>query len=87
MDRFIIERRGGFASIRAYGEVDADSLDQEDRDALEKLLGRKRPLPPDPGADRYVYVVTRKNEFGSMTCEVPETLMPRSVARMVKDQI
>jgi hypothetical protein len=87
MDCFIIERRGGFAGIRGHGEIDADSLDQEDRDALEKLLRRKRPLPADRGADRYVYIVTRKTESGSKTCEVPETLMPRSVAWMVKDQI
>jgi len=87
MDRYLIERRGGFAGLKASGTVDSDALAPQDREALEDLFKRKKPLPKDPGADRYTYMVTRQSESGNSTREVPESMMPRSIARIVKDRI
>jgi hypothetical protein len=87
MSKYIIERRGGFAGLKATGTVDEDVLDPEDRATLDELLSSKEPLASDPGADRYIYVVTRESPSGSTTREVPESKMPRSVASVVKDRI
>ena len=85
--QYIIERRGGFAGLKASGTVDGDALDPDDRETLEALLNSKEPLAGDPGADRYTYVVTRENAFGSITREIPESVMPRTVAGVVTAEI
>jgi len=86
MERFIIERRGGIAGLRGRGEIAADDLDQADKEKLNHLFKGGRKLPRDEGADRYVYTVTREDDSGSKTVEVPETLMPTALTRIVKDQ-
>jgi hypothetical protein len=86
-DRYIIERRGGFAGLKARGAVDGDALDPSDRAALEELLSSDEPLTRDPGADRYTYVVTRENEDGRTTREIPESVMPPTVASVVATSI
>jgi emfourin len=85
--QYIIERRGGFAGLKASGTIDADALDPDDRETLEALLNSKEPLAGDPGADRYTYVVTRENAFGSITREIPESVMPHMVASVVTAEI
>lgn len=85
--QYIIERRGGFAGLKASGTIDGDALDPDDRETLEALLNSKEPLAGDPGADRYTYVVTRENAFGSITREIPESVMPRTVASVVTAEI
>ncbi len=87
MDRYIIERHGGFAGLTAHGEVDGDALNPDDRARLDQLLESQQPLARDPGADRYTYVVTRKGPSGEVTREVPESLMPASAASLVHEQI
>jgi hypothetical protein len=86
-DRYIIERRGGFAGLKASGSIDGDALDPDDRQLLEDLLDRSEPLDKDPGADRYTYLVTRQNALGSTTRETPESVMPASVASIVTAEI
>lgn len=86
MERFIIERRGGIAGLKGRGEITADELDHSDKEKLKDLFKGGRKLPRDDGADRYVYTVTRESESGSKTVEIPETLMPRALTRVVKDQ-
>ncbi len=86
-DRFTIERRGGFAGLKARGVVDADALDPSDRATLDKLLSSDEPLTRDPGADRYTYVVTRENEDGRTTREIPESVLPPRVAGVVQTSI
>jgi Emfourin len=87
MCEYIIERRGGFAGLPARGRVQADALDADDRASLDRLLDSATPVASDRGADRYSYVVTRKTAFGETTREVPESMMPQSVARVVREQI
>jgi hypothetical protein len=87
MDEYIIERRGGFAGLTASGKVQADALDAEDRARLDRLLDGGTPMTRDVGADRYTYVVTRKTASGETTREIPESMMPQSVARVVREQI
>jgi hypothetical protein len=86
-DRYIIERRGGFAGLKAFGRIDGDALDPDVRQLLEELIDSKDPLACDPGADRYTYLVTRENAFGSTTREIPESVMPPSVASVVAVEI
>jgi hypothetical protein len=85
--RYLIERRGGFAGLKASGSIDGDALDPDDRQLLEDLLDSKEPLAKDPGADRYTYVVTRENALGSTTREIPESVMPPTVASVVATEI
>lgn len=87
MDRYKIERRGGFAGLKAEGTIEADSLGEEDRSTMESLFKMKGALPAAPGADRFVYKVTRENDTGTKTMEIPETLLPRAVTRAVKDSL
>ena len=86
-DRYIIERRGGFAGLKASGAIDGDALNPADRQTLEQLLDTEEPLPAEPGADRYTYLVTRETALGSTTREIPESVMPAAVARAVTPQI
>jgi hypothetical protein len=84
-DLYIIERRGGFAGLKASGTVKGAALDPGDRAILEELLKSDIPLARDPGADRYTYLVTRQNAMGTTTREVPESVMPSTVANVVRE--
>jgi hypothetical protein len=86
-DRYIIERRGGFAGLKASGTIDGDALNPDDRKTLEQLLDSEEPFARDSGADRYTYVVTRQNALGSTTREIPESVMPGAVASVVTAEI
>lgn len=86
MERFIIERRGGIAGLKGHGSIAADELDQNDRETLKNLFKGGKKLPRDEGADRYVYTVTHESESGRKTVDIPETLIPRALTRVVKDQ-
>jgi hypothetical protein len=85
--RYFIERRGGFAGLKASGSIDGDAMDPGDRQRLEDLLDSKEPFAKDPGADRYTYLVTRENALGSTTREIPESVMPPTVASVVTPEI
>jgi hypothetical protein len=85
--QYIIERRGGFAGLKASCRIDGDTLDPDDRETLETLLNSKEPLAGDPGADRYTYLVTRESPSGRTTREIPESVMPRAVASVVIAEI
>ena len=87
MDRFTIERRGGFAGLKASGSIDSSALDQADKVKLQEFFKRKRPLPSDAGADRYIFTVTHESDVGKQTIDVPESLLPSGLARIVKEQI
>ena len=85
--QYIIERRGGFAGLKASCSIDGDTLDPDDRETLETLLNSKEPLAGDPGADRYTYVVTRESPSGTTTREIPESVMPLTVVSVVTAEI
>jgi hypothetical protein len=87
LNRYIIERRGGFAGLKASGAIDSDALSPDDRQTLEQLIDSEETLAADSGADRYTYLVTRQNASGSTTREIPESLMPDAAARAVTTEI
>ncbi|WP_046316376.1 protealysin inhibitor emfourin [Mycobacterium sp. UM_Kg1] len=87
MNEYVIERRGGLAGLPATGRVAADALDSQSRAALDRLIDSAAPLPPDPGADRYTYLVTRRTPAGETAREIPESLLPQSVTRLVRETI
>jgi hypothetical protein len=85
--QYIIERRGGLAGLKASCTLDGDALDPDDRQTLEQLLDSEEPLSADSGADRYTYLVTRQSASGTTTREIPESVMPRTVASVVTPDI
>jgi hypothetical protein len=85
--QYIIERRGGLAGLKASCTLDGDTLDPGDRATLERLLDSDEPLDVDFGADRYTYLVTRHSASGTTTREIPESVMPRTVASGVTPDI
>ncbi len=85
--QFIIERRGGLAGLKASCTLDGDALDPGDRQALEQLLDGDEAPGPDSGADRYTYLVTRQSSSGTTTREIPENVMPPTVASFVTADI
>jgi hypothetical protein len=87
MSEYVIERRGGLAGLPATGRAQAGELDPDARAALDRLFNSSAPLPSDPGADRYTYVVTRRTPAGETSREIPESLLPQSVASLVRDTI
>ena len=86
-DRIRIERRGGLAGLKACGEVDCATLCAADRAVLDVLFGRRASLPRSPGADRYIFTLTRQTARGVQTLEVPEHLLPQSLVAAVKEQL
>jgi hypothetical protein len=84
---YIIERRGGFAGLKASGTIKGEALDPRDRATLEELLKSDVPLARDPGADRYTYTVTRQDAMGTTTREIPESVLPSTVASVVREMI
>ena len=86
-DRYFIERRGGLAGLKASGTIDADALDPDDRNTLERILDSEEPLTGDPGADRYTYIVTREGVLGRTTREIPEGVLPAAVTSAVTAEI
>lgn len=86
-DLYIIERHGGFAGLKASGTIQSAALDPGDRATLEELLKSDVPFAKDPGADRYTYLVTRHNATGTTTREIPESVLPSTVASVVSDEI
>lgn len=87
ISRVSIERRGGFAGLKARGELDMAALPAGERQALESLLARPQPLPAAPGADRYTYRLRCTTVDGVLVCDVPEHLAPPCVVAAVKEQI
>jgi hypothetical protein len=87
VNRYIIERRGGLAGLKASGAIDGDALSPGDRQALEQLIDSEETLAGESGADRYTYVVTRQNASGSTTREIPESLMPIAAASVCQTEI
>jgi hypothetical protein len=85
--QYIIERRGGLAGLKASCTLDGDALDPGDRETLEQLLDSAEPLAADCGADRYIYLVTRQSPSGTTTREIPESVMPQTVASVVTPDI
>jgi hypothetical protein len=81
--QYFIERRGGLAGLKASCTLEGDALDPDDRATLERLLDSDNALETDPGADRYTYRVTRHNLSGTTTRDIPESVMPPTVASAV----
>ena len=87
MDLLKIERRGGFAGLKGVGELDSSALSAADREAVEKLFTHKGRFKAAPGADRYIYSISRNQGAAEETVEVPEHLVPPALSAAVKDQL
>ena len=87
MDRLKIERRGGLTGLPARGEIALAKLSKADSSALAELFKKKGKLPPAPGADRFTYKVTWLSASGQKTLDIPEHLLPASIAEAVKEEL
>lgn len=87
MDRLKIERRGGFTGLPARGEVETASLSPTDQATVAALFRRKTPPAASPGADRFTFRLTRHGDAGAQSMDVPEHLLPASLALAVKDEL
>ena len=54
---------------------------------MKELFKQGADLKADKGADRFVYKVTRESGGKAVSREIPETLLPRALARAVKEEI
>lgn len=86
--RVEIVRSGGLAGLVKRASVNADDLDEPDRDRLETLLDRVPRVapaeqPPGPGADRYQYEI-RIDRGGETTgATVPEAAVTPELAELI----
>jgi hypothetical protein len=84
--KVVVERFGGFAGVHRRGERDGSELTIEQHADLKKILaGSGTELPPDPGADRFTYRVGVEDETGTKQVTVPESVLPKSLAKIVTD--
>lgn len=93
MDRFEIERVGGFAGfggsgshLRSRGQIDGSRLSTADKQAVEALFSH----PSKVGAaiaDGFRYRITHHTVDGSKTVEIPEEHVPAVLKTSVKDEI
>lgn len=96
MAELSIERLGGLAGIGmpgarmvSRGRVDLSALAQHERDAVDVLFSaaaqsrhRESPVP-----DGFRYRITRPNDAGGETVEVPESQVPAALIKCVKDEL
>jgi hypothetical protein len=87
--RVEIVRSGGLAGLVRSASVNADELDDADRDRLEALLDRVPSIAPaepagaSPGADRYQYEI-RVDRGGETTgATVPEAAVTPELAELI----
>jgi hypothetical protein len=85
MMKLVVERHGGFAGLKRRGERDGASLSPEQHDALRKVM-EAPPAAPDPGADRFSYRLEVHDEAGARTVQVPESVMPASLAAIATEK-
>ena len=78
--RIMIERRGGLAGRRAFGEREESELTPDERAALQGLLRSPPEATPAPGADRFHFTITVEDEGGTRRLDIPEHAMPEALA-------
>ena len=86
-----IEKVGGLAgfggpNLRSRGEVDSAKLPAEDQKAVEALF-KSASQPASAVRDGFRFRISRSTDSGVQTVEVPEHLVPPSLARSVKDEL
>jgi hypothetical protein len=93
-DLIEIERLGGLAGfgppgpLRSRGRIDSARLSARDRGQVEALFApaASAAVPPPP-ADGFRYRLSRETPQGPQSVEVPESAVPESLRRAVKDEL
>ena len=79
--KLIVERTGGFAGLRRYGEKDGAALSAEEFAALEKLFATSpQTVSTSPGSDRFAYMIEVQDETGTKRINASEASMPKILA-------
>lgn len=86
-----IEKLGGLAGfgmpgspLRSQGTVDVSTLSPQEKEKIDGLFTQE---PAPSQADGFRYRITRKNQGGEQTVEVPEHLVPDSILAAVHDEM
>jgi hypothetical protein len=94
MKLLIVERIGGFAGlgaqgsrIKSRGQVSLASLSAEDQTVIEHLFENRAKYTSPAVPDGFCYRLSRTVKTGVESIEVPESLVPRSIASCVKDEL
>ncbi len=94
MDQLMVERIGGLAGfggpgahIRSRGQVAIARLSEGDRKTVETLFKTRGKAKPTAMRDGFSYRISRTTQAGTETIEVPESLLPASIAGCVKDEL
>lgn len=89
-----LERLGGFgnfggegSAIRSTGEVSSQTLSPEDQERMHSLFSDRNESQPAGAADMFRYRITWDMAAGARTIEVPETLVPATLRKAVRDRL
>ena len=90
-----VERIGGFAGfggpgahVRSLGQLDSAALSHEDQRAVDALFKSRGKSAAPPVRDGFHYRISRPSSSGATeTIEVPESAVPASLAKSVKDEL
>jgi hypothetical protein len=89
--KFHLERSGGFTGIPLQADIDSETMNQEDRLALELLVDSanfftlpEKFQPSGSGADRFTYKLTIEKAGKSHTIEVGEAEIPEKLQPLIQ---
>jgi hypothetical protein len=82
--KIAVERQGGFAGLRRRGEREGVDLSPEQKSAIKDLRLAGHTLPPDPGADRFIYKVEIDDGGQTEVFRVPESRFPAALRVIAK---
>lgn len=88
-----VERIGGLAGLggknsrlRSTGEIDSESLSEEDKNVVENLFLFKGKEEQTDARDTFRYRISRTTSKGLESVEVSEEKIPHAVRRSVRDE-
>lgn len=95
MDELEIERLGGLGGfgmgssrLRSRGTVSLAKLPEPDQEAVQALFSGKKSSPKaSKMRDGFTYRIVWRSDKGERTIEVPEQLVPQSLASAVRDTL
>lgn len=80
--KIAIEQQGGFTGLRLRQEADDADLSLEQKIALADVRRFGNRLPPDAGADRFIYKVEIGDDANKEVFRVPESHFPAALRRI-----
>jgi hypothetical protein len=89
--KYTLERSGGFTGIPMRVTLDSQTLDPQEREALDALVETsgffalpEKITTPSPGADRFNYRLSIEGSGRSHTVDVAEGAIPASLRPLIQ---